>query len=249
MISALPGKTRNYKGFMSRYLKSLLLIFAAVWVWAAINPSYRHDWLLENYLVFIFVPIIILTGSYFRLSDASYSLITIFMILHVIGSHYTYAEVPFGYDLEKWLGASRNMYDRLVHFSFGFLLAYPIREVFLRVTRVRGFWGYYLPFDVTLAFSAAYEIIEWLAAANVDPAAGLAFLGSQGDVWDAQKDMTVAGIGALLAMLIIGLINVRYQPGFWQELRASFTIQAGDAPLGERRLREMRSRGSRTEPD
>lgn len=119
----------------------------------------------------------------------------------------------------------------------------------MRVTRVRGFWGYYLPFDVTLAFSAAYEIIEWLAAANVDPAAGLAFLGSQGDVWDAQKDMTVAGIGALLAMLIIGLINVRYQPGFWQEMRASFTIQAGDAPLGERRLREMRSRGSRTEPD
>jgi len=144
--------------------------FVAVWVWAAINPSYRHDWLLENYLVFIFIPIIVLTGRYFKLSDASYTLITVFMILHVIGSHYTYAEVPFGYTLQNWLGASRNMYDRLVHFSFGFLLAYPIREVFLRVTRVKGFWGYYLPFDVTLAFSAVYEIIEWIGAANLDPA-------------------------------------------------------------------------------
>ena len=228
---------------MTRYLKILLVVFAAVWVWAAINPVYPHDWLLENYLVFIFVPIIILTGRYFKLSDTSYTLITLFMILHVIGSHYTYAEVPFGDVLQNWLGASRNMYDRLVHFSFGFLLAYPIREVFLRVSRVKGFWGYYLPFDVTLALSAVYEIVEWIAAASVDPAAGLAFLGSQGDVWDAQKDMTMAGIGALLAMVIIALINLRYQPGFWQEMKSSFRIEPGDGPLGERRLKEMQSAG------
>jgi putative membrane protein len=226
---------------MTRYLKVLLLVFVAVWVWAAINPLFPHDWLLENYLVFIFVPIIVLTGRYFRLSDVSYTLITLFMIMHVIGSHYTYAEVPFGDVLQNWLGASRNMYDRLVHFSFGFLLAYPIREVFLRVTKVKGFWGYYLPFDVTLAYSAAYEIIEWIAAANVDPAAGLAFLGSQGDIWDAQKDMTLAGIGAMLAMIIIALINLKYQPEFWQEMKASFKIEADDGPLGEKRLREMRS--------
>jgi putative membrane protein len=228
---------------MTRYLKVLLLVFVAVWIWAAINPTYRHDWLLENYLVFIFIPIIVVTGRYFRLSNVSYGLITLFMILHVIGSHYTYAEVPFGDVLQSWLGASRNMYDRLVHFSFGFLLAYPIREVFLRVTRVKGFWGYYLPFDVTLAYSAVYEIVEWVAAANIDPAAGLAFLGSQGDVWDAQKDMTLAGTGALLAMIIIALINLRYQPGFWQEMKDSFKIAAGDAPLGEQRLREMRTNG------
>lgn len=234
---------------MTRYQKVLLVVFGAVWVWAAINPSYRHDWLLENYLVFLFVPIILLTGRYFKLSDASYTLITLFMILHVVGSHYTYAEVPFGYSLQKWLGASRNMYDRLVHFSFGFLLAYPIREVFLRVSHVKGFWGYYLPFDVTLAFSAVYEIIEWIAAANVDPAAGLAFLGSQGDVWDAQKDMTNAGVGALLAMVIIALINLRYQPGFWQEMKGSFKIDsASDSPLGEKRLQEMRS-GKKKRPE
>src|ERR1041384_2057639 len=225
---------------MTRYLKVLLVVFVLVWIWAAIRPSDRHDWLLENYLVFIFVPLIIITGRYFKLSSISYGLITLFMILHVIGSHYTYAEVPFGYVLQEWLGAGRNMYDRLVPCSFGLLLAHPIREVFLRVAKVKGFWGYYLPFDVTLAFSAVYEIIEWIAAANVDPQAGMAFLGSQGDIWDAQKDMTMAGIGALAAMVVIALINMKYQPGFWQEMKASFKIEAGDAPLGERRLAAMR---------
>src|SRR4029453_13759931 len=102
------------------------------------------------------------------------------------------------------------MYDRLVHFSFGLLLAYPIREVFLRVAKVKGFWGYYLPFDVTLAFSAVYEVIEWRGAAGGEPRGGGAFLGSQGDVWDAQKDMTMAGIGALVAMVVTALVNLRY---------------------------------------
>src|SRR4030095_1834494 len=102
---------------MTRYLKVLLILFVAVWVWAAINPSYRHDWLLETYLVFIFVPIILVTGRYFRLSDTSYTLITLFMVLHVIGSHYTYAEVPFGNDLQRWLGGQRNMYGPLAALS------------------------------------------------------------------------------------------------------------------------------------
>ena len=118
---------------MTRYQTFLMLTFAGVWTWAAIHPKYPHDWLLENYLVFIFVPIILLISCYFRLSNISYTLITVFMSLHVIGSHYTYAEVPFGYDLQQWLGANRNMYDRLVHFSFGLLLAYPMREVFQRI--------------------------------------------------------------------------------------------------------------------
>ena len=217
----------------------LVAVFLAFWVWAAINPKFPHDWLLENYLIFIFVPLIILAGFYFRLSNLSYTLITIFMVLHIIGSHYNYAEVPFGYILQAWFHADRNMFDRLVHFSFGFLLAYPIREVFLRVARVKGFWGYYLPFDITLAFSAAYEIIEWVTAARVDASAGLAFLGAQGDIWDAQKDMLMAGIGALVAMGVTFLINMGLQKGFWKEMKESFKISKGDEPLGEVRLKEM----------
>jgi len=112
---------------MSRYKIFLLSAFIAVWIWAAIHPLFPHDWLLENYLVFLFVPVLLISGRYFKLSDVSYTLITLFMILHIVGSHYTYAEVPFGFTLQKWLGAQRNMYDRLVHFTFGFLLAYPMR--------------------------------------------------------------------------------------------------------------------------
>lgn len=161
------------------------------------------------------------------------------MILHVIGSHYTYAETPFGYTLQDWFEADRNMYDRVVHFSFGFLLAYPIREIFIRLSKVRGFWGYYLPLDVTLSFSAVYEIIEWIVAVKMStPEAGLAFLGVQGDIWDAQKDMTAAGIGAIIAMLIIAAVNWRYNRDFLSEMRTSFKIEKGDEPLGEVRLKK-----------
>ncbi|MDD3450418.1 MAG: DUF2238 domain-containing protein [Gammaproteobacteria bacterium] len=227
---------------MTRYHKFLLLFFAAVWTWAAIGPKYPHDWLLENYLVFIFVPFILLVSRYFRLSDLSYTLITLFMALHVVGSHYTYAEVPFGYELQQWLGAGRNMYDRLVHFSFGLLLAYPLREMFLRIARTQGVWGLWLPIELVLAFSAGYEIIEWLVAARVDPEAGLAFLGTQGDIWDAQKDMLLAGAGAVLAMGIVALVHWRYDPGFAGELRESLSIRKGEAPLGEVKLRDLLGR-------
>ncbi len=233
---------------MTKYKSLLLVVFVIAWVWAAINPSYRHDWLLENYLVFIFVPLILIAGRYFKLSNVSYTLITIFMVLHIIGSHYTYAEVPLGNTLRDWFGADRNMYDRLVHFSFGFLLAYPVREVFVRISKVKGFWAYYFPLDVTLAFSAIYEIIEWITARNVDPAAGLAFLGSQGDIWDAQKDMLVAGIGALIAMIIIFIINWKFNKHHWPEIRESFRIPKNDRPLGEERLKEYLSQREKEHP-
>ncbi|OGS37830.1 MAG: hypothetical protein A2551_00260 [Elusimicrobia bacterium RIFOXYD2_FULL_34_30] len=216
---------------MSKYRWILLVLFVLIWTWAAIKPKYPHDWLLENYLVFVFVPVILLISRYFKLSDLSYTLLTLFFILHVVGSHYTYAEVPFGYTLQEFIGANRNMYDRLVHFSFGFLLAYPIREFFMRIVKVKGFWSYYLPFDVTLSFSAAYEIIEWLAASNVDEAAGIAFLGAQGDIWDAQKDMLMAAIGAFLAMLIIALINIKHNNNFAKEIKESFKPDDNDEIL------------------
>lgn len=227
---------------MKPYHAMLLGIFAVVWVWAAIEPRYPHDWLLENYLVFIFVPLILLTGRYFRLSSLSYTLITVFMLMHVVGSHYTYAEVPFGATLQHWFGSGRNMYDRLVHFSFGLLLVYPLRETFMRVAKVRGVWAYGFPLVMVLAFSAAYEIIEWLVAARVDPSAGLAFLGAQGDVWDAQKDMALAIIGAAITLLIVALIHWRHDPAFGRDLRASLTIGRGDQPLGEVALQAILER-------
>lgn len=224
---------------MTNYQKSLVGVFLLVWLWAAYKPLIPSGWLLENYLVFLFVPLIFLVGRYFRLSSVSYTLITIFMILHVIGSHYTYAQVPFGDTLQEWLNADRNMYDRLVHFSFGFLLAYPIREIFMRLAKVKGFWAYYIPIELTLAFSAIYEIVEWLAVEVSSTQVGMDFLGAQGDIWDAQKDMALAGIGAILAMLIVALINWRYNKRFSTELKESLSIPKGDVPLGEDKLKEI----------
>jgi len=212
------------------YKLFLFILFLAFWIWAALNPTYRSSWLLENYLVFIFVPIILITGIYFRFSNVSYTFITAFMILHVIGSHYTYAEVPFGYILQDWFNSSRNMYDRLVHFSFGLLLVYPIREIFMRIAKVKGAWSYYFPLDLVLAFSATYEIIEWLTVKVTDPTAGLAFLGAQGDIWDAQKDMLAAAIGAVISLGVIALINWKYNKNFWGEIKESLSIKNNGKP-------------------
>lgn len=217
----------------------LIFLFVAVWIWAAINPSDRSDWLAENYLVFFFVPLIILAGIYFKLSNLSYTFITIFMIVHVIGSHYTYSYVPFGFTLQSWFGSNRNMYDRLVHFSFGLLIAYPIREVFMRLAKAKGFWSYWFPIELALAFSCVYELIEWGGAAILSPGTGPAFIGAQGDVWDAQKDMAMAGLGSIVAMLITLFINIKLQKGFWKEFKDSFKVPKGDKPLGEEKLEEM----------
>jgi putative membrane protein len=224
------------KSGVDSYLVCLAIIFAVIWCWAAIEPIHPEDWLLENYLVFVSVPLIIVLGVYFRLSNLSYTLITLFMVMHVIGSHYTYAEVPFGKILKSWFGSDRNMYDRLVHFSFGLLLSYPVREIFIRICRARGFWGYYFPVELTLAFSALYEVIEWAAAANVDTSAGLAFVGAQGDIWDAQKDMAMAGLGSIVAMIVTLLLVLLIDPNALKELRESFRIPPDDHPIGERQL-------------
>ncbi len=222
----------------TRYQKFLLATFVVLWIVLAIKPLYRQDWLLENILVAILVPTGLLIVRYFRLSDFSYTLITVFLILHIIGAHYTYEHVPFGATISAWFGASRNHFDRIVHFSFGFLLAYPIREMFLRIASVRGFWGYMLPLDVTLSCSAIFEIFEWLVAAVVNPQAGLAYLGSQGDIWDAQKDMGLAGLGALITMTLIALVNWRYDDRFGAEFQDSLRVK-NQMPLGEVRLREL----------
>ncbi len=191
----------------NKLLQGLVGFYAIIWVILAIDPTYRTDWMLENILVVLFIPLLVFTYKKFPLSDLSYILITLFMTLHAIGAHYTYAEVPFGFTMKEWFNFSRNHFDRVVHCGFGLLMAYPIREVFLRVANARGFFAYYLPFDVTLAFSGAYEIIEMLVAVIVSPNAGDAYLGTQGDIWDAQKDMAFAAGGAVLSMAATAIIR------------------------------------------
>ena len=230
--------------FNPRYPRILLGLFALYWLAWAIRPLYFQDWLLENFLLTLFIAGLILTHRRFPLSNISYTLIFVFVCLHTIGAHYTYAQVPyddwfravFGAGLNELLGFERNHYDRLVHFSFGFLLAYPIREIFLRVAGARGFWGYYLPLDVTMSFSMLFELFEWAAAVVFGGELGQAYLGTQGDVWDAHKDMALASLGAVISMCVVAAINWRYDRRFGEEWRESLEVKG--PPLGEQKLRE-----------
>jgi putative membrane protein len=186
----------------NRLLQGLVVWYVLVWIVLAISPFDRSDWFLENILAVCTVAVLVATYRTFPLSDLSYILITIFMTLHAVGAHYTYAEVPLGFWLKEALVLSRNHFDRIVHFAFGLLLAYPIREVLIHRAGVRESWSYLLPVTVVQACSDFFEIIESWVAQIVSPELGQAYLGTQGDVWDAQKDMTAAFAGALLAVLI-----------------------------------------------
>ncbi len=233
---------------MSRkiYLGTLAGILAVLWVALAFNPFDRSDWWLENALLFAGVTLLVVTRRVFPLSKVSYTTLFVFFCLHTIGAHWTYAEVPYeeawrnltGHSLNAALGWERNNYDRVVHFAYGLLLAYPIREVFLRIANVRGFWGYFLPLDLTMSSSMLYELIEWGAALVVGGDLGQAYLGTQGDEWDAHKDMALASLGALISMCVVAGINIFLQRDFAHEWTESLRVH-GREPLGEVAIRQM----------
>lgn len=229
------------------YLSVLASVFAVLWVVLAINPSHRADWLLENVLSFIAIGVLVATYRVLPLSLVSYTTICLFLCLHTVGSHYTYAEVPYdaafkqltGVSLNELLGWERNNFDRVVHFLYGLLLAYPVREVVLRVANVRGFWGYFLPLDFTMSTSMVYELIEWAAAEIFGGELGMAYLGTQGDVWDAHKDMALASLGALISMTAVALINATLHRDFAREWADSLRVRDKE-PLGELALQKLR---------
>ena len=223
-----------------RYAAIVAGLLALVILRSFIGAHALGTWALENAPVALLLLALGLSYRPMPLSRVSYSLIFIFLCLHETGAHWTYAKVPYdnwwraltGVTLNSQLGFERNNFDRLVHFSYGLLLAYPIREIFLRVANVRGFWGYFLPLDFTMSTSMIYEVLEWLTATVVGSDAGNDYLGSQGDPWDSQKDMALASLGALLAMTIIALITWRYKRDFAREFGESLQVKRSE-PLGE----------------
>jgi putative membrane protein len=194
----------------NRMLHILTAVYSVIWLVAAIAPIDRFDWFLENLLVFAFIGLLAATYRVFPLSDLSYTLITVFLSLHAVGAHYTYSESPVGFWLQDALSLERNHYDRIVHFLFGLLFGYPLREVALRGVRASGSWSYAFGLVSVLSLSSVYEILEWIVAEIVDPEAAYAFLGTQGDVFDAQKDSALAATGAILSLSVIAVVsNVR----------------------------------------
>ena len=186
----------------NRVLQLLLLWLVLLWVVTAIDPFNRRDWLLENLLVFIYAALLVATYRRFAFSNLSYGLFAVFLSLHLVGAHYTYSETPFGFWLQDTLDLSRNHYDRIVHFSFGLLIAYPFHELLLRAAGVRRSWSYLLVMVTVLGFSGFYEALEGVVAMIVSPELGAAYLGTQGDEWDAQKDTALAFFGAVITMAV-----------------------------------------------
>ena len=230
-----------------RYSLVLLALFLALAVPLGIDPIDRQDWLLENALVALFIGLLVFLHRHLVFSRLSYTLIFLFLCLHEIGSHYTYSKVPYdewcralsGRTFNSFIGWERNNFDRIIHFLYGLLLAYPIREIFLRVANVRGFWGYFLPLDLTMSTSMLYELIEWAAAEFFGGDLGAAYIGAQGDVWDSQKDMALATLGAVVAMCLTAFINGRYQRDFAREWTESLRVM-GKLTLGEDEMARMR---------
>jgi putative membrane protein len=193
----------------SRQLPSILLaVFAVIWVALAIKPWYRQDWALENLLVAIAVPLLTWSYQRWRFSNAAYVCLFIFFTLHIIGAHYTYSEVPYdkwfkallGFSLNEALGFSRNHYDRFVHLVYGLLMALPSMELLQKRAPPQGLWIWLLPVLFISSHSVIYEMVEWAAAVIFGGDLGVAYLGTQGDVWDAQKDMFLASLGAVVGV-------------------------------------------------
>ncbi len=148
-----------------------------------------------------------MTHRRLRLSNASYFFLAAFVLLHMVGAHYTYARMPLGLWAKDFFGFSRNHYDRVAHAAFGFLLVFPVRELLLRFGGINRAWSFWLPPAVILAVSGLFEVVESIVAETVAPGQGVAWLGGQGDEWDAQNDMLSALIGALLMMAIVALLE------------------------------------------
>ena len=179
----------------------LLLGYIILFTVCAIEPYDRAVWWAENVPVMVIVALLILTARRYRFSDLSYILMSVFLVLHTIGGHYTFERVPFDF-VSSLFGFERNHYDRLGHFSVGFY-AYPIAELLLVKSLVRSRVILYLfPVFAIVTVAGGYEVIEWWYAVSADEAAGIAVLGSQGDVWDAQKDILADTLGAVFVMAL-----------------------------------------------
>lgn len=183
----------------------LLVAYSALFVWSGIQPLDRGVWLAEAFTSLIpVVLLVILFVRNIRVSALAYVLMAVFPILHIIGAHYTFAEVPFDW-FNNLFGFSRNMYDRVAHVSVG-LYSLGIAEILYTRDLVKNkvlAWSYGL--FVIMAIAALYEIFEWQYAIMADPSAGIAILGSQGDIWDAQKDMLMDTIGGVIGAVVFML--------------------------------------------
>jgi len=192
--------------------KVLYMLYLVIWIITAIHPKYPQDWLLENILVFLMFPFVLWLDKKFALSLVSLVLLLVFGSMHALGAHFTYAKMEYFDVLTNYFDFHRNYYDRVVHFAFGLLLFRPVYEIISRYSRSFNV-ALLFTFTTIVSISAFYEILEWMAAVTLRPGLGFAFVASQGDVWDSQKDILSAAVGAL--------VNVVFLRSFYFRIRTT----------------------------
>jgi putative membrane protein len=202
---------RRYDMLSKKYPVILLIIVLPFGVWSGIKPlDTRLTWVLETLPVMMALPILLLTYKRFSLTSLTYTLIAIHAMILMLGAHYSYAKVPLGFWMQDWFGWTRNNYDKIGHFMQGFGPAIYTREIISRTSPLRrGKWLGFISIAVPLAFSAIYEIFEWLASLS-DPTDTEAFLGTQGYIWDTQSDMFFCLIGSMVALILLTKLHNKY---------------------------------------
>lgn len=198
-------------GRMSSRPNLLLFLLILPWIaWSAWQPYDMLTWWLETLPVFIgFIALWVAARRGWRLSGLALVLVGLHMILLLVGGHYTYALTPPGEWMKAWLGSGRNHYDRVGHLFQGIVPAIICREILLRNgVFARPGWLNFTVVSFCLAFSACYELIEW-AAALVSQEAAESFLGTQGDHWDTQMDMFLAGVGCIISLVVLRPLHDR----------------------------------------
>jgi len=189
----------------------LLIIVLIFWLWSGISPhDTRLTWVLETSPFMIALPVMLLTYRRFPLTNLTYTLIAVHATILMLGGHYSYAKVPLGFWMEDWFGWTRNNYDKIGHLMQGFGPAIYVREIVARTSPLKpGKWLNFMSIAVPLAFSALYEIIEWVASLS-NPADTEAFLGTQGYIWDTQTDMFWCLIGSVVALIVLARLHNKY---------------------------------------
>jgi putative membrane protein len=198
----------------NKYPLVLLIAVLAFFVWSAIDlHDTRLTWVLETLPFMIALPVLLFTYRRFPLTNLTYTLIAIHAMILMLGAHYSYAKVPLGFWMEDWFGWTRNNYDKIGHVLQGFGPAIYVREILARTSPLKsGKWLGFISIAVPLAFSALYEIIEWLASLS-NPTDTEAFLGTQGYIWDTQSDMLLCLVGSVLALILFSKLHNRYLSG------------------------------------
>ena len=195
----------------NKFFWLLASLFLSYWIYGWFFCLYKQDWIIENLLVVICLTLLVVTRKWHTFSDLSYLCIFLFVMLHLYGAFYAYTENNLGNWLQNKYHLWRNPYDRIVHFSFGLFMAYPFRELLINKFRVSTRASWLLPIEMAFSLGTVFELIEWGVAEVTTKQTGETYVATQGDVWDAQKDILMAAIGAAVSMFIVHAINKKWK--------------------------------------